>query len=166
MSEEAGRLFVCARCRTQVVLCSRCDRGNVYCGRACSQAVRGASMREAGRRYQASRAGRFAHAERARRYRARRKNVTHQGSAATHAADLLGPETTTTPPPECRTVASTEAPAQTTPAGTAIASAPRCSRCGAVRAHAVRQGWLRRGRSRVAGALTGVPAWSLSNDLC
>ena len=73
---EAGRLFVCAHCRTQVVLCSRCDRGNVYCGRACSQVARRTSMHEAGRRYQSSRAGRFAHAQRARRFRARHKNVT------------------------------------------------------------------------------------------
>jgi hypothetical protein len=37
-------------------------------------------QRAAGRRYQASRRGRVAHALRARSYRARRKNVTHQGS--------------------------------------------------------------------------------------
>jgi len=41
------------------------------------------------RRYQRSRRGRFAHAERSRRYRLRRKNVTHQGSPAPEPAGLL-----------------------------------------------------------------------------
>ena len=152
---EAGRLFLCARCRVQVVLCSRCDRGNLYCGPTCSRAVRQASMREAGCRYQASRAGRFAHAERARRYRARRKNVTHQGSARGAPAALLPAETTTT---------SVVLPATDTAALPAAASVPRCSHCGAPRAHAVRQGWLRRARSRIAGVATGPP-WRL-DDLC
>lgn len=157
---EAGRLFVCARCRTQVVLCSRCDRGNVYCGQACSQSVRRTSMREAGRRYQSSRAGRFAHAERARRYRARRKNVTHQGSAAAGTDDLLPAETTPSPPVHDATP-GIESHASCT---TDIADVPRCSRCGAMRAQAVRQGWLRRRRSRIAGARAG-PLWS-RDDLC
>lgn len=78
---QPGRMFLCGRCRAQVVLCSRCDRGNVYCGPACSQARRRVSVREAGMRYQGSRAGRFAHAARSQRYRARGQNVTHQGSA-------------------------------------------------------------------------------------
>lgn len=159
---EAGRLFLCARCRVQVVLCSRCDRGNLYCGRACSQAVRSAAMREAARRYQASRAGRFAHAERARRYRARRNNVTHQGSGAGAATALLDAETAKTlhsAPPDCTAPVMHEA--APTPA---IASEPRCSRCGARRAHAVRQGWLRHARSRIAGVATGPP-WR-PDDLC
>jgi hypothetical protein len=62
---------VCARCRAQVLLCSRCDRGQRYCGLACSRAARQDSQREAARRYQGSRAGRMAHAERSRRWRQR-----------------------------------------------------------------------------------------------
>ncbi len=153
---EAGRLFVCARCRTQVVLCSRCDRGNVYCGPACSQIVRRTSMREAGRRYQSSRAGRFAHAARARRYRARRKNVTHQGSAAAGTDALLPAETT---PPQ----AAHDATPEPEPLHRDDADVPRCSQCGAERAQAVRQGWLRR-RCRIASARAG-PRWSF-DDLC
>jgi hypothetical protein len=155
---EAGRLFVCARCRTQVVLCSRCDRGNVYCGRACSQVARRTSMHEAGRRYQASRAGRFAHAERARRYRARHKNVTHQGSAIAGPDDLL-PAVTTPARPAPRS--DIEPGASSTTRDTQV---PRCSRCGASRAQAVRQGWLRRRRSRIPGARAG-PLWR-HDDLC
>jgi len=77
--EATGRLFLCACCREQVLICRRCDRGQRYC-RTCAKDVRRASMREAGRRYQQSRQGRFAHAARARRHRARNKKVTHQGS--------------------------------------------------------------------------------------
>jgi hypothetical protein len=69
--DHPARLFVCARCRAQVLLCSRCDRGQRYCGPACSRAARQESQREAARRYQVSRAGRMAHAERARRWRQR-----------------------------------------------------------------------------------------------
>ena len=46
-------------------------------------------MREAGRRYQSSRIGRFNHAERARRYRARQQKVTHQGSPLPQCDALL-----------------------------------------------------------------------------
>jgi hypothetical protein len=79
--QSSARLFNCARCRCQVVICSHCDRGNIYCGKRCSQAARRQSRREAGRRYQETRRGRFSHAERQRRYRRRRSaKVTHQGS--------------------------------------------------------------------------------------
>ena len=78
--EPTGRMFLCAGCRALVVVCPRCDRGQIYCSRDCAARARRASQRAAGRRYQASRRGRFAHAARARRYRARRNIVTHQGS--------------------------------------------------------------------------------------
>ena len=60
--EPVGRMFLCGRCRAQVVLCGRCDRGNVYCGPACAATRRQELVRAAGQRYQQSRAGRFAHA--------------------------------------------------------------------------------------------------------
>lgn len=82
--EPTGRFFLCARCRAQVLICSGCDRGQIYCTQACSAAARRASLREAGRRYQASRRGRITHAARARRYRERRNKVTHQGSPPGH----------------------------------------------------------------------------------
>ena len=86
----AGRLFVCARCRAQVIVCRRCDRGQIYCDGDCSQVARQASMREAAQRYQRSRHGRFAHAERMRRYRSRQNKVTHHGSAVP-TAEETGP---------------------------------------------------------------------------
>ncbi len=80
--QNTARFFNCARCRRQVVICRRCDRGNIYCGKQCSQPARRESLRAAARRYQASKAGRFKHAERQRRYRSRSQKVTHQGSPA------------------------------------------------------------------------------------
>jgi hypothetical protein len=85
--EEPARLFYCGRCQAMVRICRRCDRGQIYCSRACADLVRRQGQREAGRRYQQSRPGRFHHAARARAYRARQKIVTHHGSEtpATHA---------------------------------------------------------------------------------
>ena len=90
--ENTARLFHCARCRCQVVICRRCDRGNIYCGGGCAQQARGESVRAAGGRYQRSRRGRFAHAARQRRYRSRRRKVTHQGSSPVPPHASLSPE--------------------------------------------------------------------------
>ena len=67
--KNAARLFTCALCRRQVVLCRRCDKGHLYCSPRCSVRARRRSVRLAGRRYQNSR--RHKHAER--RYRERRR---------------------------------------------------------------------------------------------
>jgi len=76
------RLYLCLHCRQQVLVCRRCDRGQVYCGYDCSQEVRRSRQRGARSRYQASERGRQLHAERSRRYRARGRSehrVTDQG---------------------------------------------------------------------------------------
>jgi len=79
--QSSARLFICAGCRAQVVICSHCDRGNIYCGKRCAQAARRQSPGAAARRYQSTHRGRRCHAERQRRYRQRRSTkVTHQGS--------------------------------------------------------------------------------------
>ena len=91
--QSSARLFNCARCRRQVLICSHCDRGNLYCGARCSRAARRQSTRAATARYQRSRRGRFAHAERQRRYRRRqRQNVTHQGSPPRRPDEILAAE--------------------------------------------------------------------------
>jgi hypothetical protein len=92
---SSARLFVCARCRAQVIVCRRCDRGQIYCGGDCSLLAHQTSMRVAGQRYQRTRHGRFAHAERMRRYRSRNNKVTHQGSAEPAADALLALTSTT-----------------------------------------------------------------------
>lgn len=91
--QPTGRLFMCACCRAQVFICRRCDRGNRYC-RDCAAEARRANVREAGRRYQRSRRGRFAHAARARRHRAQQEIVTHHGSPTPPANDVLRPDPT------------------------------------------------------------------------
>lgn len=87
--DDTARVYNCARCHRQVVICSHCDRGNIYCGPACAETARRSSQRAAGRRYQHTRRGRLRHAERQRRYRARRKKVTHHGSASPSPGDPL-----------------------------------------------------------------------------
>ena len=104
----ALRSFLCARCRNQVVICRRCDRGQIYCGKACAHAARRANQREAGQRYQSSDRGRANHAERSRRYRARKKNVTHRGCLAQPillpAASALPREGSPSPAAATRTI--------------------------------------------------------------
>lgn len=74
------RRFLCVRCRASVLVCSHCDRGQIYCAGTCAQEARACAQRAAGQRYQKSFRGRLNHAARAARYRARQKIVTHQGS--------------------------------------------------------------------------------------
>lgn len=88
---RSARLFLCARCRKQVLLCSHCDHGQRYCSRACSSASRRGQRRQSSQRYQRSARGRLKHAARSadwrRRCRARHPSgalgaankVTHQG---------------------------------------------------------------------------------------
>ena len=87
-----ARFFLCAGCRAQVVICSCCDRGQIYCAEGCALKARHSAQRAAGRRYQTSRRGRIAHALRSRNYRGRQKNVTHQGSPPPLPDDLLSPD--------------------------------------------------------------------------
>lgn len=135
MLQPTGRLYLCARCRAQVFICRRCDRGNRYC-RDCADDARRDSVREAGHRYQRTRRGRFAHAARARRYRARRKYVTHQGSPTSPVNDVLQPELDA-------------AVALANAATRAAAPTPlRCHCCGGPLPLLVRTGFVRRRGSR------------------
>jgi len=86
----SARLFFCARCHGQVIICRHCDRGQVYCADGCADLARTASRRRAGQRYSATRQGRHNNAERQRRFRARQQNkVTHHGSNRRVALALL-----------------------------------------------------------------------------
>ena len=93
MHEQTGRLFLCARCQAQVLVCSQCDRGQRYCNSGCADITRLSRQREAGKRYQQSRAGRHKHAARMHQWRKRRaattKIVTHHGSQGTPADAVL-----------------------------------------------------------------------------
>lgn len=87
--ELPARHYLCVRCRTAVLICSHCDRGQRYCADDCSQLARAHSLKAAGQRYQTSLLGRYKHAARQRRYRARQTKVTHQGSPPSAPDDLL-----------------------------------------------------------------------------
>jgi len=93
----SARFFLCLRCRQQVMLCRRCDRGQIYCEPHCSKASRRERQREARHRYANSRAGRHNNAERQRPFRQRQRDrdkpitkiVTVQGSTATASIDTI-----------------------------------------------------------------------------
>ena len=88
--KQSPRLYYCLRCTVQVVICSHCDRGQIYCSSDCSNAARLQSVRAAERRYQDSSRGKMNHALRQRRYRARLKEkVTDQGSSLLSRNALL-----------------------------------------------------------------------------
>jgi len=133
-----------------VLLCSRCDRGQRYCGRVCSRQARLDSRRDAARRYQRSRAGRMAHAARSRRWRHRRRERERAcGDAAASAGSVINFVThqgCPTPPADAPLVAADGNKARrdtnTSP------NAEHCRRCAAPLSPWVRQGFLRHGRSR------------------
>lgn len=88
--KKSARLYNCARCLMQVVICSHCDRGNLYCGPTCSQHTRVQNHRIANQIYQKSLRGKQKHAARQRRYRQRQKDkVTDQSSIVLPPNDLL-----------------------------------------------------------------------------
>lgn len=146
---QTGRMYLCARCRAQVVVCRRCDRGQAYCPSGCAVAARHEAQRAAGRRYQSSRRGRFVHAERARRYRARQRErckiVTHQGSSAALASDLLPLKTAV-----AAMGAATEPLTEPVPGEAVVIepSIPACTHCGARCPTGVRFGFVRHHRTR------------------
>ena len=152
---RSARLFLCARCRDQVLLCSYCDRGQRYCSRACSVACRRERRRQTAQRYQDSRGGRLKHAARAACWRNRRRSlrrasaagdidkVTHQGCPHTLAdASLLACDT----PSACEPTALTESAADAQPAAAAAVPfvALACRRCAQSLLPHVRLNWLRR----------------------
>jgi hypothetical protein len=85
--EVSCRLFLCGRCRSQVLVCRDCDRGQIYCFGTCAQDARRENQREARRRYQATPRGRAMHAARSRRYRARGQCVTDHSPPNEQKAD-------------------------------------------------------------------------------
>ena len=107
--ENDARLYSCLRCHVQVIICSPCDHGNIYCA-DCALDARRDSLRAAGNRYQNTPQGRRKHAQRQACYRAlHSQKVTHQGSASNATAvsldmpssGALGEISTSEPLPYC-----------------------------------------------------------------
>ena len=90
--EHTPRLFSCLRCHAQVVICSHCDRGQIYCGSQCSAAARLQSCRAAEKRYQLTPGGKMRHALRQRRYRARLREKVTDHSSHSPAQNALLPQ--------------------------------------------------------------------------
>lgn len=146
----SGRLFVCAWCCCEVVVCSCCDRGQIYCGVDCAGQARRQTLRGAGRRCQQTRRGRRMHAARMARYRAKlaqgsagvavgqpdetgpREIVTHHGSPAPPTGDLVAGGATAMP---CDDASPAEPP------GRAMTQCHWCGRCCLL---PLRRGFLRR----------------------
>ncbi len=85
-----ARMFNCARCACQVLICSHCDRGHIYCAGDCAHAARKESLNQSSQRYQESRQGQLNHAARQAKYRqSQKQKVTHQGSTPEPLRDSL-----------------------------------------------------------------------------
>ena len=164
--ERSARLFLCVRCRQQVMLCSHCDHGQLYCSPSCSSAGRHEHRRRSAQRYQRSRGGRLKHAARTACWRRRRRSlclastgarvradinkVTHQGCPPVQA-DAPLPGCKTTPACAPNELSSSDADAVLPTATAPMWAAPRCGLCGcSVRPH-LRQDWLRRPRVASGG---------------
>lgn len=78
-AKESCRLYNCGFCGDQVLICSKCDRGNRYCSVLCRQGARRKTMRLSSGRFQKTFRGRKRHAKRQHQYR-RSKKVTHHSS--------------------------------------------------------------------------------------
>jgi hypothetical protein len=145
---EPARMFLCARCRTQVLVCSHCDRGQRYCPDECYALTRRRAQREAGNRYQHSLKGRHKHAQRMRLWRARSvvrvNKVTHQGSHPIGPGDVLAASPITEP--TCTPNTSISSLLTPSAARTAALIAYRCRFCWVAVRFQLRPGFLRRRR--------------------
>lgn len=136
--KTSARLFNCTLCHIQVVICSRCDRGNIYCGPSCSQYARAHHHRLANQTYQNTSKGRRKHAERQHRYRERQiKKVTDQSSPSLPPNDLLS-----------------EPPSK----GSFLQREPMaCHFCDQIASPFLRHGFLRRDKSEQSGYSSSWP---------
>jgi len=115
---NSSRLYYCCLCRVQVIICTRCDRGQRYCPGGCSQKARKKSVVRAGKKYQSTRSGRFNNAKRQQQYRQRQRQkqkVTH------HSSD---------PPTRCAVLRSTRNRLEKPTKQALIETSLHCSHCG------------------------------------
>jgi hypothetical protein len=129
----SGRWFECVRCGCRVVVCSCCDRGQIYCDGDCSGEARRQTLHGAGRRWQRTTRGRRKHAARMARYRTRQREiVTHHSSPPAAVDDLLAGGARAMPRDDA-------SPAE--PPGRAMTHCHWCGRCCLL---PLRRGFLRR----------------------
>lgn len=82
---RSARRYHCARCHCPVLICSRCDRGHIYCFEGCREAAYRERCQRNARRYRSSARGRRNTAQRQRRFRERNR----PRSATSDAVDSL-----------------------------------------------------------------------------
>ena len=88
--KQSSRIYSCTFCLKQVVICSHCDRGNIYCGPICAGTARQKYCKTSNKRYQQTQQGKFNNALRQKRFRERKnKKVTDHGSQNTPQHVLL-----------------------------------------------------------------------------
>lgn len=149
VEESSCRMFLCSRCRCPVLVCRRCDRGQIYCAGTCAQKARRHRQREARRDYQATPRGRALHAERNRRYRARQRHRVMDQACAKE--------------PEARpSLGSSVNAALSNPSRRKSSEHAHCHYCGCLASLFVRQSALRSrrrrpARSRIIRARLGPP---------
>jgi hypothetical protein len=95
--EPSARLYNCVCCRQLVVLCSECDKGNIYCFDGCSEKQRTQSLREAGKRYQGTFKGKRNAARRQAEFRERTRKATAEPPSPENKVTLQGAEENTLP---------------------------------------------------------------------
>ena len=146
MAEHPARFYLCARCRKAVLLCSFCDRGQIYCGQECSKSARKSAQSEAARRYQNSRRGRTAHAARARNWRNRQRQCAAQAAPANSVAQKIVTHQGSQRPGADVSLTACETQTPTThsqASATGGHAAACCQGCGKPLQTWVRQGFLR-----------------------
>ena len=91
--EPTSRLYQCMLCHAQAIVCSTCDRGQIYCSKACAHSARLTSLEAIRARYQATFKGKLKHAACQAAYRLRvQQKVMDHGSpftAVSASMDLL-----------------------------------------------------------------------------
>ena len=74
--EPTARLFQCALCHIQTMVCSKCDHGQIYCGDICAIFARKRSLKTVRARYQSTFKGKQNHAACQARYRMKLINLS------------------------------------------------------------------------------------------
>ena len=121
---ETARLYNCARCHCQVVICGRCDRGNIYCPNCAPVAFR-ESHRRADAEYQKTDRGKQNHKARQQRYLEKMTDKGSPGSPPASPSCANAEAVSSANAKEERDACSSPSPATTTQP--AQAPAPRRS---------------------------------------
>lgn len=154
--KATARLYNCARCHKQVVLCSHCDNGNIYCLDGCAARARRESIRKANKRYRRGRKGRTNAAHRQANHRRRKRShivdeaesenkVTHQGSPGDCSSDSMPNDSEANRLEQKSPVTATSSASTTAPADEI-----HCRCCGRPVRLQLRRGYLRQRRRKIS----------------